>query len=245
MPNVIELQNIHKVFKIGDTNTVVLENVTLSIAEGEFVAIMGPSGSGKSTLMNIMGLLDTPSSGVYKIDGQDMKATRDKDLAKLRREKIGFVFQSFNLLPRLTVLQNVELPMIYGRKSKKERNQRAMHLLRMVGLEHRAKSRPTIISGGETQRTAVARALANNPSLILADEPTGNLDSKSSDAVMSALRDLHKKGVTIVVITHNPEIAEQAQRIITIRDGLVKEHPVKREVAKPETPLPKKRIVRL
>jgi putative ABC transport system ATP-binding protein len=242
--NVIELQNVRKVFKTGDHETVALDNISLSVAAGEFVAIMGPSGSGKSTLMNILGLLDIPTSGSYLIDGDNMHRSKDNDLARLRREKIGFVFQSFNLLPRMNVVQNVELPMIYTGRSRSDRRGRAMELLKMVGLEKRAKFKPNVISGGETQRVAVARALANKPSLILADEPTGNLDTKNSDLVMKTFKQLHNEGVSIVLITHNPEIAEYADRTIVIRDGKIVETPVAKASA-PAKSAPKKRVVRL
>jgi putative ABC transport system ATP-binding protein len=219
---VIELKGIGKTFTDRAEPTVALKNASLSIESGEFVAIIGPSGSGKSTLMNILGLLDSPTEGEYLLDGQLVSSYKDRQLAKLRRTKIGFVFQSFNLLPRLTVAGNVELPLVYNGVRAKARRARALELLRLVGLEERAGYRPNQISGGQTQRVAIARALANNPSLILADEPTGNLDTKSSNAIIDELRRLNREtGATIVIVTHNPEIAEQTDRTITVRDGTI------------------------
>ena len=218
--NVIELRHIGKVFTDRDEPTIALKDVSLAIAPGEFIAIIGPSGSGKSSLMNILGLLDTPSHGEYLLDGQKVASFRDRDLARLRLGKIGFVFQSFNLLPRLTVLQNVELPLTYRGVRGRDRRDRALALLKLVGLDHRANYRPNQISGGQTQRVAIARALANEPSLILADEPTGNLDTKSGTAVMDELRRLNREqGTTIVIVTHNPEIAELTDRVVMVRDG--------------------------
>ncbi len=220
--NVIELRDIGKTFTDRDEPTLALEGVNLSIAQGEFVAIIGPSGSGKSTLMNLIGLLDTPTAGEYILDGQKVASFGDRELARLRREKIGFIFQSFNLLARLSVVQNVELPMIYHGTRRSQRRQRALELLKLVGLADRAGYRPNQISGGQTQRVAIARALANEPSLLLADEPTGNLDTKSSAAIIDELRRLNREhGTTTVIVTHNPEIAEQTDRVITVRDGQV------------------------
>jgi putative ABC transport system ATP-binding protein len=218
--NVIQLNDIGMTFTDRDEPTVALTHINLTIAKGEFVAIIGPSGSGKSTLMNVLGLLDIPSSGEYLLDGEVVANFQDADLAKLRREKLGFVFQSFNLLTRLTVVQNVELPLVYGGLSPKQRRARALELLSLVGLHDRANYKPNQISGGQTQRVAIARALANHPSLILADEPTGNLDTKSSKAIIDELRRLNREtGATIVIVTHNPEIAEQTDRTVTVRDG--------------------------
>ena len=199
-----------------------LQGVDLAIAAGEFVSIIGPSGSGKSTLMNILGLLDVPSEGEYLLDGVVVASYRDRELARLRREKIGFVFQSFNLLPRLTVQANVELPLIYAGVGAKQRRARAASLLKLVGIDHRSTYRPNQISGGQTQRVAIARALANNPSLLLADEPTGNLDTKTSADIIGELRRLNREtGATVIIVTHNPDIAHETDRIITVRDGRV------------------------
>ncbi len=218
--NVIELNDIGMVFTDRSEPTVALSHINLTIAKGEFVAIIGPSGSGKSTLMNVIGLLDTPTSGKFHLDGSLVASLKDSGLAKLRRDKIGFVFQSFNLLPRLTVAQNVELPLIYVGLRAKERRARALELLGLVGLHDRANYKPHQISGGQTQRVAIARALANHPSLILADEPTGNLDTKSSKAIIDELRRLNREtGATIVIVTHNPEVAVQTDRTVTVRDG--------------------------
>ena len=220
--NVIELHDIAKTFTDRAEPTVALTGVNLTIAPGEFVAIIGPSGSGKSTLMNIIGLLDNPTQGQYLLDGQEVAGLSDRKLSHVRRDKIGFIFQSFNLLPRLSVRANVELPMVYARLPKRQRKARALELLDLVGLKDRANYRPNQISGGQTQRVAIARALANQPSLILADEPTGNLDTKSSTAIIAELRRLNQEtGATIVIVTHNPEIAELTDRTITVRDGRV------------------------
>jgi putative ABC transport system ATP-binding protein len=217
---VIELKSIGKVFTDRAEPTVALKNINLSIEPGEFLSIIGPSGSGKTTLMNVLGLLDVPSEGEFLLDGQPVAGHGDRQLARLRREKIGFVFQSFNLLPRLTVEQNVELPLIYSHMRKRKRRARAMEMLKLVGLKDRASYRPNQISGGQTQRAAIARALAGRPSLILADEPTGNLDTKSSADIIQELRRLNREtGATIVIVTHNPDIALLTDRTVTVRDG--------------------------
>jgi len=218
--NVIELRGVGKTFTDRAEPTIALQDIDLTIVEGEFVAIIGPSGSGKSTLMNIIGLLDVPTAGTYLLDERDTAEVRDRDLAKLRREKIGFIFQSFNLVPRLSVLQNVELPMTYAGQKTKLRRTRALELLGLVGLSERTGFKPRQLSGGQTQRVAIARALANHPSLLLADEPTGNLDTKSGDEIIAELKRLNREqGSTVVIVTHNPEIASAADRVVTVRDG--------------------------
>jgi len=216
--NVIELKSLGKTFTDRDEPTIALKNINLTIASGEFIAIIGPSGSGKSTLMNVLGLLDSPSEGQYLLDGKEVAGLKDRQLSRIRRDKIGFVFQSFNLLPRLSVLGNVELPLIYAKVRAKQRHQRARELLKLVGLEARTSYKPNQISGGQTQRVAIARALANRPSLILADEPTGNLDTKSSADIIQELRRLNREtGATIVIVTHNPDIAQLTDRTVTVR----------------------------
>lgn len=205
-----------------------LKNVDLEVKQGDFLAIMGPSGSGKSTLMNIIGLLDRPTSGVFLLDDVDIATLTEKKLARLRRDKIGFVFQNFNLLPRLNVSQNVELPMVYARKSKSERAKKVAEVLKMVDLSDKAKNRSNRMSGGQVQRVAIARALTNDPSLILADEPTGNLDTKTGVEIMQLLKRLNKQGVTIVVVTHNPEVGEYANKIVWVRDGVLHKKQVKK-----------------
>ena len=218
---VIHLENIKKSYQRGSESDEVLHGIDLQIEKGEFVAVMGPSGSGKSTLMNLIGLLDTPSSGIYKIDGKDVSMFRDTKLARIRRKKIGFIFQSFNLLPRLTVLDNVMLPMAYMRKSRSSREKRASKLLKQVGLDTHIFHAPNELSGGQMQRVAIARSLANRPSVALADEPTGNLDSKTGTQIMDLLAELHKEGNTIVMVTHDTQIAEYANRTIELVDGVI------------------------
>ena len=213
----IELKNITKVYRMGKVEVPALRGITLSIAKGEMVAIIGASGSGKSTLLNIIGCLDRPTSGGYLFDGADVSQLNDNRLAGMRNKKFGFVFQEYNLLSRATALSNVELPLIYGGGG--NRNKRAMEALEKVGLGARAKHKPTELSGGEQQRVAIARALVNNPALILADEPTGNLDSKTSAEIMSIFRQLNQEGITVVVVTHEADIASQSQRIIRLHDG--------------------------
>lgn len=219
----IELNGISKTYGKGENETLVLKEVSLEIEKGQFVALMGPSGSGKSTLMNIIGLLDKSTGGEYKLDEKLVAGLSDRKQAKLRRQSVGFIFQTFNLLPRLTVRQNVELPMVYMGFRPKVRRQRAEQLLKKVGLEDRINYRPNQLSGGQMQRVAIARALANKPTIILADEPTGNLDSKSGDQIMDLLKQLHKNGSTILMVTHNHELAAEADRTIRIKDGQIQE----------------------
>ncbi|MBT4856936.1 ABC transporter ATP-binding protein [Candidatus Uhrbacteria bacterium] len=217
----IKLENITKTYVNGDVETPVLHGVSLDIMPGEFVAIMGPSGSGKSTLMNILGFLDYSSSGKYEFEGGDVSKLSDDDLALMRRNKVGFVFQSFNLLPRTTVLENVALPLLYMQVPKAARETEARKVLAAVGLEHRLMHLSNQLSGGERQRVAISRALAGEPSIIFADEPTGNLDSKSGIDVLNLFQRLHEEGNTIVMITHELEAAEFAERIISVRDGRI------------------------
>lgn len=215
----IKVSHVSKIYKTGGEETKALFDVSFSIKKGEFVAIMGPSGSGKSTLMHIVGCLDVPTSGVYMLDGQNVGRLSDDSLAKIRNEKIGFVFQSYNLLPRISVLKNVLLPSHYSRKASDGFEERAKKLLDLVGLAERMNFMPNQISGGQQQRVAIARALLMNPSIILADEPTGNLASDQAETVMKTFQKLHKEGHTIVMITHEPTIASYAKRIIRIKDG--------------------------
>lgn len=213
----IEIDNVTKVYKMGDTELAALGGVSLEIADGEMAAVMGASGSGKSTLMNILGCLDVPTSGRYVLDGEDIGTLSDDRLAEIRNTNIGFIFQTYNLLPRLTALGNVELALMYG--DSRNRRQKALDALERVGLGDRVKHRPTELSGGQQQRVGIARALVKNPGLLLADEPTGNLDSRSGDEIMGILHDLHREGITVIVVTHEAEIAKHTNRIITMRDG--------------------------
>lgn len=217
----IELKNIFKIYKLGDNDVYALNDVSLSIDEHEFVSIIGPSGSGKSTLMNILGCLDVPTRGEYLLDGKDISKKTDDELAEIRNKTIGFVFQGFNLLPKLNALENVELPLIYQNISSKERRERAKKALESVGLGERIYHKPTELSGGQQQRVAIARALITKPPIILADEPTGNLDSKSGKEVMEIFKELHKNGNTIILITHDSDVAAQAKRIVKIQDGQI------------------------
>ena len=221
----LELQNICKDYIQGKVPVPVLKNISLSVDTGEYLAIMGPSGSGKSTLMNVIGLLDRPTSGQFLLDGKPMQTCTDRMLSEIRNQKIGFVFQNFNLLPRQTALDNVALPLLYAGVGKKERTQRAKEALIRVGLEDRITFLPTQLSGGQKQRVAIARAIVNDPQLLLADEPTGALDTKSGEQVMELFHGLHEDGATIVMITHEREIAEHAQRILYIRDGMLEQDP--------------------
>jgi putative ABC transport system ATP-binding protein len=217
----IQLSGIEKIYRLGRLEVPALRGLDLRVDEHEFVAVMGPSGSGKSTLMNIIGCLDRLSAGRYVLDGIDVSRMADNELAEVRNHKIGFVFQTFNLLPRMTALRNVELPLIYSSVSKRERRQRAMEALRRVGLENRAHHRPNELSGGQRQRVAIARALINSPAILLADEPTGNLDSRTGEEIMATFQALNDRGATIILVTHEPDIAACARRIVAIRDGRV------------------------
>lgn len=218
---IIELQEVSKLYGFGDATTVALDEVSLSVDAGEFVAIMGPSGSGKSTLMNMIGLLDRPTHGVYKLNGRQVERLRPNRQAKIRRDTIGFVFQSFNLLPKLNVLDNVALPLAYKGMGQVRRQKRAAEILERIGLADREYFMPRQLSGGQAQRVAIARALVNNPNIIIADEPTGNLDSASSRLVMELLSDLHKAGNTILMVTHNPELTRYTGRVVFMHDGVV------------------------
>ena len=216
---IITVDNINKTYKNGSLELQVLKNISFKVDKGEFLAIMGSSGSGKSTMMNILGCLDNQYEGRYILDGIDISKSTENELREIRNKKIGFIFQSFNLLPRLTALENVELPLVYSSIPKEERHKRANELLEMVGLKERTHHRPNELSGGQRQRVAIARALVNNPSIILADEPTGNLDSKSEGEIIEILQKLNKMGKTIVIVTHEPSIGEIAERKIVFKDG--------------------------
>lgn len=217
---VINMSNINKIYSMGSSEFKALDNINLSINKGEYVAIVGPSGAGKSTLMNIIGCLDTPSGGEYILDGLNTKCS-DSKLAEIRNKKIGFIFQNYNLLPKLNVLENVELPLLYLGMSNSEIKERALSALKKVGLETHLKHKPNELSGGQKQRVAIARALVTEPQIILADEPTGALDSKTGREVLNMLEDLNKEGNTIIIITHDKEIAAEAKRMITVRDGII------------------------
>lgn len=223
MQPIIQLENIKKDYYLGKEPVTVLKGIDLQINPNEYVALMGPSGSGKSTLMNILGCLDAATSGKYTLNGQDVSHMEDNDLAAVRNKEIGFVFQQFNLLPRLTAVENVAVPLIYAGIGKKERIERAHQLLIQVGLGGRAEHKPNELSGGQCQRVAIARALINNPALILADEPTGNLDTKTSIEIMSMFEEIQSKGNTVVLVTHEEDIAAHAHRIVRIRDGVVEQ----------------------
>jgi len=228
----IECKNLTKVYKSGDSETVVLKGVSFSIKSGEFVAIMGPSGSGKSTLMHILGALDTPTSGSYFLDGQDVSKLTDDELAEVRKKRIGFVFQAFNLLPRATVLRNVALPLVYAEVDREQREKAARAALLSAGMEEaRFSHLSNQLSGGQMQRVAIARALVNNPAMILADEPTGNLDTKTGEVVLKTFQELNNQGKTIILITHEHDVASHAKRIIHIRDGNITQDEILKQKA--------------
>ncbi|MBB4077712.1 putative ABC transport system ATP-binding protein [Lewinella aquimaris] len=219
MSAVIDIKSLTKTYIMGQTQVRALRGIDLQILTNEYVALMGPSGSGKSTLMNLLGCLDTPTSGTYHLDGKDVSKMDDTELANIRNEKIGFVFQTFNLLPRQTTLENVALPLVYAGLGRRERQQRAAEVLESVGLGDRLDHRPNELSGGQRQRVAIARALVNRPAIILADEPTGNLDTKTSMEIMGIFEEIQNRGNTVIIVTHEPDIAEHAHRIVRLRDG--------------------------
>lgn len=233
---VIQIENLTRVYQMGETEVRALAGVSLEVKRNEYIAIMGPSGSGKSTLMNMIGCLDTPSSGEYILNGNRVSQMNDSDLAEVRNREIGFVFQTFNLLPRTSCLANVELPLIYAGVKASDRKERALEVLDKVGLGDRVDHKPNELSGGQRQRVAIARALVNSPSILLADEPTGNLDTKTGDEIMLLFEELYRAGNTIILVTHENEISEYARRIVRLRDGLVeKDVPVLNPVLEKET----------
>lgn len=219
--NIISLKDIYRLYQVGSVEVRALDGLSLEVKRGEFIALMGPSGSGKSTLMNVIGCLDTPTSGSYSLNGKDVSRLGDDDLAEIRNKEIGFIFQTFNLLPRYSALDNVALPLVYAGISKKIRLERAAEVLAQVGLSDRTKHTPNELSGGQRQRVAIARALINHPSILLADEPTGNLDSKTSKEIMALLKEIHQAGNTVILVSHEEDIASQVQRVVRLIDGRV------------------------
>jgi putative ABC transport system ATP-binding protein len=235
MSVLIEIRDLVKVYEMGDVQVRALDGVSFAVEKGEFIAIMGPSGSGKSTLMNLIGCLDTATSGTYRLNEHEVSHLDDDELARIRNREIGFVFQTFNLLSRASALENVEVPLVYAGVPRQERRQRAKELLAMVGLGDRMHHQPNELSGGQRQRVAVARALVNNPSLLLADEPTGNLDSRTGDEIMTLFDELNRKGNTIVLVTHEEDIARHARAVVRLRDGKIVEEQ-RRDAAPPASP---------
>lgn len=231
MENLIHIENIYKIYNPGENEVRALDDVSLDIGRGEFVAIIGQSGSGKSTLMNMLGCLDVPTEGLYLLSGEDVSTLDDDELSDIRNREIGFIFQGFNLIANLTAVENVELPLIYRGVNKKERRRLSTEALKIVGLEHRMDHRPSEMSGGQQQRVAIARAIAAKPPVILADEPTGNLDSRSSKEILGILKSLHKDGRTVILITHDNEIADQAVRVIRVKDGKVEKDYINENVS--------------
>jgi len=217
----IDIQGVRRIYRMGENEVAALQGVDLQIDNAEFITIMGPSGSGKSTLMHLLGCLDRPTAGRYILDGTAVETLADLEMSRLRNRKVGFVFQSFNLIPQLTVMENVELPLVYAGASREERRSRAQEVLAAVGLSRREAHRPTELSGGECQRVAIARSLVNRPPLLLADEPTGNLDSKTGTEIMNIFKNLHQSGTTLVLVTHDPEVAKWSERVVSMRDGRV------------------------
>ncbi len=226
--NIIELRNLRKNYKMGDEVIEALRNINLDISKNEYLALMGPSGSGKSTLMNVIGCLDSPSSGTYTLNDKIVSELDDNELAEIRNKEIGFIFQTFNLLPRISALENVAMPLIYAGKTREEREHIAMEKLQSVGLGDRVNHKPNELSGGQRQRVAIARALVNNPSIILADEPTGNLDTKTSEEILAIFKKIHESGNTIILVTHEADVALNAHRVVRLRDGMIESDQITR-----------------
>lgn len=236
MTPIISIEHLRKTYIMGTEKVHALKDVSLEISKNEYVALMGPSGSGKSTLMNLLGCLDTPTDGSYLLNQNNVSEMEDSELAEIRNKEIGFIFQTFNLLPKLSALENVALPLVYAGRKKRERMEKAMSVLESVGLGDRVEHRPNELSGGQRQRVAVARALVNDPAIILADEPTGNLDTKTSIEIMELFEDLHDKGNTIIIVTHEPDISEHAHRIVRLRDGLIELDEVNANIRRSKDP---------
>jgi putative ABC transport system ATP-binding protein len=237
-PELIQLENVSRLYRVGETEVRALDGVSLHIHQGDFIALMGPSGSGKSTLLNVIGCLDPPTSGVYRLDGEEVQALSEKRLAEIRQKKIGFIFQSYHLVPRMTALRNVELPLILAGVDPKERRERAKAALEPLGMGPRAEHRPDQLSGGECQRVAIARAMVERPSILLADEPTGNLDSKTGEEIITLIEALNRTGLTIVLVTHDPRIAAHAGRLLYMRDGRLLSDAPPAQAAYPAAPAP-------